>query len=586
MTIQHFVSLVPLVWLIFALVKLKWKAHWAILSALAIALVLALTMWHLPAGQAASSVLEGAISAIWPIFLIILSAMLVYDLSVRTGGMDSIKHMLAGVSNDKRILALIIIWGFGGFMEGMAGFGTAVAIPAAMMISLGVNPLIASIAAMVSNAMPTAFGAVGIPTTTLAQITHFDLLRITFASALQMSTITFLVPFIIVFIIGGGFRALRGMIVPCLVASISLLIPQFVLAAFVGPELGITVPAVISMACLIAYVRLRRPDVPAEYSLVGSPDNEGSRVVDEDGAAVEDFSLDSREGVFVGENGALIVANTKVIPGRRILASAVLPDDDELVTADGAVAAEAKPLMPIMLATLPFILVLVLLLLTSKLVTPINSFLGQFSHAYQISTSPKASPTNFVWFNTPGLWIFIAAVITALAQRVSPADFFRQFTITLRRMLPTLYAIMAVLALAKVMTYSGMIADMADLFVVGTGHFYPFIAPIIGALGAFVTGSGTNTNVLMGPLQTEAADLLGVSPYWLGAANQMGAGIGKVISPQCIAVIIGATAMQGRESELLGKSLKWIALILAIAILIVGFGSGLMMPLISRIHVS
>ncbi|MDR2703857.1 MAG: L-lactate permease, partial [Cellulomonadaceae bacterium] len=250
MTAQHFISLLPLIWLVFALVKLKWKAHWAILSALVLALVLALSIWHLPVGQAATSILEGAISAVWPIFLIILSAMLVYDLSVRTGGMESIKNMLAGVSNDKRILALIIIWGFGGFMEGMAGFGTAVAIPAAMMVALGVPALTAAVAAMVANAMPTAFGAVGIPTITLAQITRLDLLRITFASSLQMAPIVFLIPFIVVFIIGGGFRALRGMIIPCLVAALSLLLPQLIMAATVGPELGITVPALISMVAL------------------------------------------------------------------------------------------------------------------------------------------------------------------------------------------------------------------------------------------------------------------------------------------------------------------------------------------------
>jgi len=572
-TVQHFISLVPLVWLVFALVKLKWKAHWAILSALAVAVVLALSLWHFPAGQAVTSALEGAVSAIWPIFLIILAAMLVYDLSVRTGGMDAIKNMLAGVSNDKRILALIIIWGFGGFMEGMAGFGTAVAIPAAMMIALGVNPVVAAIAAMVSNALPTPFGAVGIPTTTLAQITRMDLLRITFGSAFVMAPITFLVPFIIVYIIGGGFKGLRGMWIPCLIASISLLVPQLLMAATVGPELAITVPAVISMAALIAYVRLRKPYVPAEYSLAAVPEVVAAPVSEADTGLAQEFSLVPGEGSnVIGENGVIIATQGDLSAAGES-------------SAEADIAELEKPLMPIGLATLPFILVLVLLLLTSKVVAPINSFLARFSHAFQISTAPGAAPINFAWLNTPGLWIFIAAIITALAQHITPKVFFNQFGITLRRMLPTLYAIMGVLALAKVMTYSGMIADMADLFVTGTGRFYPFISPIIGALGAFVTGSGTNTQVLMGPLQTEAAQSLNISPYWLGAANQMGAGLGKVLSPQCIAVVIGATAMQGRESELLGRGLKWIGLMLLLAILIIGFASGIFMPIISRIHV-
>ena len=532
-------ALLPLIWLIFALVKLKWKSYLAILSTLALTLVLALSIWHFPVGQAATTIAEGAIAAIWPIFLIILAAMFVYDLSVYTGGMDSLKAMLAGVSNDKRILALIIIWGFGGFMEGMAGFGTAVAIPAAMMIAVGVNPLAAGIAAMVANALPTAFGAVGIPTLTLAQITRMDLLRIGFASTLQMAPITLLVPFIIVFIVGGGFPALKGMIIPCLVAGLTLIIPQLLLTATIGPELAITVPAIVSMAALVAYVKLRKPLVPATYELA-----------------------ESQPEIATEQDAAII--------------------DDGI--ADDEIQVIAQAPMPILKAILPFILVLVLLLLTSKVVVPINSFLGQFATAFTISTAPAAAPINFVWFNTPGLWIFIAAIITAIVQRVPFGAFLRQFWLTLRRMLPTLYAIMGVLALAKVMTYSGMIADMAELFVLATGRFFPFIAPVIGALGAFVTGSGTNTQVLMGPLQTSAAETLGYSPYWLGAANQMGAGIGKVISPQCIAVLVGATAMQGRESELLQGSLKWIGLMLMLAILIVGLTSALMMPVITMIN--
>ena len=565
MRAQQFVALVPLLWLIFALVKLKLKSYVAILSTLAIAIVLALSMWHLPVSQAATTVVEGAVAAIWPIFLIILAAMVVYNLSVYTGGMDSIKTMLAGVSNDKRVLALIIIWGFGGFMEGMAGFGTAVAIPAAMMVGLGVAPIAASVAAMVSNALPTAFGAVGIPTLTLAQITRLSLLRITFASAFQMAPITLLVPFMIVFIVGGGARALRGMVIPCLIAGLSLIIPQLLLAATIGPELAITVPAIISMAAIVAYVKIRKPLVPAAYELTASSGDAVSEPV---------------EGAY--SVAAPVEAAYSVVEPAETAKGSANAGDDLLVDNIDSLAIPSRQ-MPILLAILPFVLVLVLLLLTSKVVAPINSFLGQFSTSLKISTAPGAVPLNFAWLNTPGLWIFIAAIITAIVQRVSLGGFLRQIGITLKGMLPTLYAIMGVLALAKIMTYSGMISDIAEMFVLATGRFFPFISPVIGALGAFVTGSGTNTQVLMGPLQTTAAQSLEVNPYWLGAANQMGAGIGKVISPQCIAVLVGATALQGRESDLLRGSLKWIGVMLILAILITGLASGLMMPAISEI---
>jgi lactate permease len=229
-------------------------------------------------------------------------------------------------------------------------------------------------------------------------------------------------------------------------------------------------------------------------------------------------------------------------------------------------------------ACLPFILIFVLLLLTSKLVTPINSALSVFSSSFKISTSANAGNTSFSWVNTPGVIIIIAAVIGGFVQKASASEIWGVFVGTIKQLSKTIITIMSVLAVAKIMTYSGMISDMAALFVAIAGSAYPFIAPIIAALGAFVTGSGTNTEVLLGRLQTEAAAAIGASEYWLAAANSVGAGIGKIVSPQCIATAVAAVGVTGKDNEILNAVLKWALLLLVLGCLLVGIGSMIGIP--------
>lgn len=226
--------------------------------------------------------------------------------------------------------------------------------------------------------------------------------------------------------------------------------------------------------------------------------------------------------------------------------------------------------MPPLIACLPFVSIFVLLLLTSKSVPPVNEFLSAFSSKVQISTAQGAGMTSFNWVNTPGVLIFIAAIIGGCAQKAGGKLMWDTLVATVKQMSKTIVTIMSVLAVAKIMTYSGMISDMADLFVTVAGQFYPFFAPVIAAIGAFVTGSGTNTEVLLGRLQTEAASAIGTSQLWLAAANSTGAGIGKVLSPQCIATASAAVGLTGKDSELLKAVLKWALLLLVLACLVVG----------------
>ena len=513
--LQSAITLLPILWLIIALAVLKIPGHKACVVALVIAAVLALTLWKMPVIDCATSALEGFASALWPIILVIIAAIFTYNLSLRTGAMDVIKRLLSSVSNDKRVIILLIGWCFGGFLEGMAGFGTAVAIPAGMLYGMGMNPVTACMVCCLANAFPTAFGSVGIPTVTLTSVTGLEAVPLSFMTVVQMLPFMILVPFLMVIAGGGGLKALKGTVGITLVAGLSFVLPELVVSRFLGAELPVIVGSVISLLCTLLMARARSgKPVPEEYRMTA-----------------EDASK----------------------------ADAAAPSGESM-----------KPFI----AFLPFILIFVLLLLTSKLVPPVNSFLSAFASTVKISTSANAGTVSFSWVNTPGILIFIAAIIGGIVQKAGGKLMWDTLLATVKQMVKTIITIMSVLAVAKIMTYSGMISDMANLFVTLTGQFYSFVSPIIAALGAFVTGSGTNTEVLLGRLQTEAADAICASPYWLAAANSVGAGIGKILSPQCIATAVAAVGLTGQDSKVLSAVLKWALLMLVIACLLIGLLQG------------
>ena len=319
-----------------------------------------------------------------------------------------------------------------------------------------------------------------------------------------------LIPFFMVAAGGGGVKALKGVLGITLASGVSFVVPELIVSRYLGPELTVIVGCIVSLLCTILLARGRKNvPVPAEYDM-----------------------------------GASAAAPLKTSP-----------------------APQMKPLV----ACLPFLLIFALLLLTSKLVPPVNSFLSAFKSTFSISTAASAGTTTFSCLNTPGVLIFLAAIVGGLVQKASPRLMLDTLLATLKQMTKTIITIMSVLAVAKIMTYSGMISDIAALFVTLTGRFYPFVAPAIAAIGAFVTGSGTNTEVLLGRLQTEAAAAIGASSYWLAAANSVGAGIGKIVSPQCIATAVAAVGISGQDSAVLKKILPWVAVLLVLASLVIGF---------------
>ena len=506
--LKFILAMLPILWLIVALSGLKMPGHKACVIALVISAALAAGYWKLSVACTATAALEGVLNALWPICLVIIAALFTYNLTLKTGAMEQIKKMLGGVSRDKRVLALIIGWGFGNFMEGMAGFGTAVAIPASMLVGVGLDPMSAVISCLVVNSTPTAFGSVGVPTVTLASVSGTELLPLAGSVATIQFLLTLLSPFLMVFICGRGLKALKGMIPLTLVASVSFTIPWYLTARLLGPELPGIVGSLCAMGCMLATIKLLPPKENEEYNITAS----GT------GAA----------GVTLGE---------------------------------GVKAGSS------------FILIFLLLTFTSTLCPPIHNAIAGFKSSLCVYAGEGGTSLTFSWINTPGVMIFLAAIIGGLIQGASFGTIWGVFTATLKQYWKTILTICSVMATAKIMGYSGMISDIANFLVASTGSFYPLIAPLIGALGAFVTGSGTSTCVLFGGLQSQTAIALGLSPTWLAASNIMGAGIGKMVCPQGIAIGAGAIGAVGSESKILSGVFKYFLLYVVLAGIICYAGS-------------
>ncbi len=478
---------VPLFWLLLGLGVLRMPAWRACVVGLAATMVVAAFAWKVPAEVVALSAVEGALLGLWPIVSVIFAAMFTYNLAAATGAMEKIKALLSGVSADRRVQALLIAWGFGGFLEGAAGFGTAVAIPAAVLIGLGFEPRRAAVVCLVANTVPVAFGGVGLPVITLAKVTDADLARVTWFTALQLTPLVVLLPLVLVPMLTGGLRGLKGVAGLCLAAGVAFAVPQLALARFVGPELTAIAGSVVAMPTVALWSRWFPPKTTWRFP--GEAEEEGP----------------PPEGHA----------------GLR----------EQLV------------------AWAPYLLMLVFILGTGTLVPPVNRALALAQSSFAIV--PGARPMTFTWLLNPGTLIFLGGLAGGLVQGASLKVVGGVLRSTARQLAAASVTVTAIVALAQVMGHSGMSAAIAVALAGATGRAYPALSPLIGALGTFLTGSNTSSNVLFGALQKQAALQLGADPSWLVAANAAGATAGKMISPQSIAVAASATGQQGREGELL-----------------------------------
>lgn len=495
-----FIALIPIVWLMVSLGALKMPGYKTCSATLVITILLAVSVWKMPISGALTAAVEGFATALWPIIIVIIAAVFTYNLSIHTKSMDVIKKMMIGITTDKRILVLIVAWGFGGFLEAIAGFGTAVAIPASILAALGFEPVFAAIICLIANTTPTAFGAIGLPVTTLAKLAGLNPTTLSYAVGLQLFVLIIIVPLVLVMLTGKSVKAIKGVVLISLASGLGFAIPEILVAKYMGAELSALLGSIV---CILVTVII-------------------SKTFYKDTAAKETELISLKEAFT---------------------------------------------------AWLPFILILAFILLTSTLVPGINKPLAAIKTSVKIYNGPHAKADTFTWIANPGTLIILATFIGGLLQGAKIHDILKVLGKTCKQMTKSIITILAIVSLAKVMSYSGMITSIAVVLVSITGGFYPIIAPIIGALGTFVTGSDTSSNILFGPLQVEVAKNLHMSPYWLAAANTGGATAGKMISPQSIAVATAATGIIGTEGKILKATLKFCLVYVVALGLIVYFGA-------------
>lgn len=487
--LSFLLAIAPILFLVVALIVFKIPAWKAAIGVALLAALEAMVFWKTPAAVVGLSALEGICMALWPIVLVIVAAVFTYNLVVKTGNMQVIQSMLTSVSSDRRVLVLLVAWCFGGFMEGMAGFGTAIAIPAGLLFALGFDPLFSCVVCLIANGFPTPWGSIGIPTVTVADLVGFtSTTQLSFMQSIQVAPFMILIPFVLVALAGRSVRAIKGVFWLTLASGLSFVIAMLGVSYFVGAELVMVIASVFSLAVTILLARFVKKD--PSYDLEG------------------------------------------------------MKTSEEKITLKKALT-----------ACVPFLFIFVFLLGTSKMAAPVNSFLAQFSSTVYFVNDTSA--TTFSWINTPGVWIFLSAVLGGLIQHASLSTMKTVFLATLKQMSASIIVMLSVLAAAKIMIYSGMIAEIAAFAIALMGSLYPVIAPWLGALGTFVTGSGTSSGVLFGKVQFDAAQALGMDSYWVVGLNALGIGAGKILSPQSIAIALSAVGGLKEDSKLLKMVLPY-----------------------------
>ena len=497
------VATIPVVVLLGLLAFFHVRAHVAALVGLAAAMAIAVFVYGMPARLAGMAAVYGAAYGLLPIGWIVLCAIFVYDVTVHTGQFEVVKHTIAGLADDRRIQVLLIAFSFGAFIEGAAGFGTPVAISAAMLIGLGFKPLPAAGLALIGNTAPVAYGALGTPILTLSTVTGLDLFSLSAMAGRQLPFFSLMVPFWLVWAMA-GWRRMLEVWPACLVAGGSFGLVQFLVSNYHGPWVVDIAGALVSILCLVALLRVWRPKTVWRF---------------DDEHAASDAS----------EAPTTITGRQAV---RAWMPWVIL---SLVVFAWGVPALNSKG--PLGGTSLKFD---VPLLHQSVLRAP----------PVAAKVEPENAQFTFAWLAATGTGLLLSGVVSGLLLGLSPVELARLFARTTWRVRWSLLTIMAMLALGYTTKYAGIDATMGLAFA-STGVLFPFFSPLLGWLGVALTGSDTASNVLFGNLQRITALKLGVSPILAAASNSSGGVMGKMIDAQSIVVAGVATGQEGGEGEIL-----------------------------------
>ncbi|MEV7425027.1 MULTISPECIES: L-lactate permease [unclassified Streptomyces] len=515
LALSALVAALPLVTVLVLLGAVRMRAHLAGLIGLAVAVLVAWLVFAMPLGQTLSAGAQGALFGVFPIMWIVVNALWVYRMTVRTQHFDVLRRSFGRLSDDPRIQALVIAFCFGALLEALAGFGAPVAISAVMLVALGFDPVKAAVVALVANTAPVAFGAMGTPVVTLAQVTGLPLDTVASVVGRQTPLLALVVPLVLVWLVDGR-RGLRETWRPALACGVAFAVAQFVASNYLSAQLADIAAALAGAAALVALPAARRPAAePVRASVLT-------------GVRSDDLDQDDPRGQVLRAYApyALIVvifSIAQIPPVKEVLARATRVFDWpflDVADADGGRVGANVFSLPLVA--------------------------------------------------TGGTLVLLAGLLTAAVLGVRAADAAREWAATVRELRYAILTVTSVLALAYVMNLSGQAATIGH-FVAAAGAGLAFLSPILGWFGVAVSGSDTSANALFGALQVTAAGESGLSPELLAAANSSGGVLGKMISPQNLTIACAAVGLAGREGDLLRKVLPWsLALLLVMCLIVMG----------------
>jgi lactate permease len=516
MLLSVLVAAIPIVVMLGCLAFLHIKAHWAAILGLISAFIVAVFAYGMPAKMAGLAAFYGALFGLLPIGWIVLNIIFLYRLTEESGSFKVLQDSIARITEDRRLQLLLIAFSFGAFFEGAAGFGTPVAVTAAILIGLGFSPLAASGLSLIANTAPVAYGALGSPIIALAAVTGLDLLQLSSMVGRQLPFFSVLVPFWLIWAFA-GWRGMKEIWPAILVAGVSFAIPQFLVSNFHGPWLVDVVAAMVSMACLVLFLRIWRPakiwtspalkggeaDLGAAQ-LAGNPGNPGH------GAR----RVHDRRAVIVAWTPWMILTVFVFVWG--------VPEFKKLM--DGI----------------------------SVFRFPIEGLHNMVEKVPPVVAKPvkEGAVYSLNYLSATGTGILLSAIIAGLFMKFSPVGLVTMYWRTIVRVRYSLLTISAMLALGFLTRYSGTDATMGLAFAFA-GVFYPFFGTMLGWLGVALTGSDTASNVLFGGLQRITAEQIGLSPVLMASANSSGGVMGKMIDAQSIVVASTATQWFGHEGDIL-----------------------------------
>ncbi|MBO0897090.1 L-lactate permease [Arthrobacter sunyaminii] len=556
----------PLLLLFVLLGVFRMKAYQAGLISLVLSILLAVIGWQMPVGQVAAATGLGAFYAIFPILWILINALWIYKLTVATPWFEVLGRTIRSISDDLRILSILIAFCFGALLESLAGFGAPVAIAAAMLMAAGMKPLKSAIVALLANTAPVAFGAMAAPIIALNGVTGIPLQELSSMTGRQTPFIALVVPLILVFLVDGK-RGLKQTWPVALVSGFVFGLAQFVASNFFVVELTDVVAAV---ATVIAVLLMLRVWQPAEIIGMSGQVQDDREVAADSRETVDAAGSGSTTDVLDGSGTAEPVKTGRgrraaALPGAGATAVGSAGTDSAPPAGPGSTSNTARPdARSVWMATAPYLIIIVVFSLAQipaikTWLTSIGSVTFHWPGLDVVDSNGKAVAAQTLRFDhirATGTLLLFSGILTMILYRIRPREGAKVYGETLKQLRWTIVTVCAVLALSFVMNLSGQTTTLG-VALASAGGFFALLSPLLGWIGVALTGSDTSSNSLFGQLQVAAANETGLSATLMAASNSSAGVLGKMLSLQNLAIASAAVGLEGAESTLLRKLIGW-----------------------------